>query len=690
MENLKNLEKIAKIFQPQNIITTEEIDQVLKGIMEILASYKKGTDAINEETKAVVNILLDKVVQSNKQTLDKAETVLDSRMSDLETLLKDVKQMVTDVETMAGELEDGKDADEERIVEEVIARIRIPDPVNPILDTPETLRDKLASLKDEERLDKSAIKGLDKIVSRIDLDNVIATLQHQASFLINRGGIKSIVAGTNITVDNTDPSNPIISSTGGSGSPGGSDTQLQYNNAGAFGGISGATTNGTAVTYTTGNLIATDVKASGSGGLHLHNNTGQDCFLSGVGGGINNTAYGALKADYATATTVPYFDASKNLISSAVTPTELGYLSGVTSAIQTQLNAKGAGTVTSVGFTGGLISVATATSTPALTVAGTSGGIPYFSSASTWATSAALAANALVIGGGAGAAPATTTTGTGVITALGVNVGSAGSPVVNGGALGTPSSGTLTNATGLPIAGLVSSTTTALGVGSIELGHASDTTLSRASAGRLAVEGVNVVTVSSTDTLTNKTLTSPTLTTPVLGTPSSGTLTNCTGLPVSGITASTSTALGVGSIELGNASDTTLSRSAAGVLAVEGVVIPSISSTNTLTNKRITKRVGTTTSSATPTINTDNVDYYSLTAQTVDITSFTTNLSGTPTDNQTLWISITGTAARAITWGASFEASTVALPTTTVSTNRLDVGFVWNAATSKWRCVASA
>lgn len=56
--------------------------------------------------------------------------------------------------------------------------------------------------------------------------------------------------------------------------------------------------------------------------------------------------------------------------------------------------------------------------------------------------------------------------GTGVQTALGVNVGSAGAPVVNGGALGTPSSGTLTNATGLPVAtgisGLGTGWTTAL------------------------------------------------------------------------------------------------------------------------------------------------------------------------------------------------------------------------------------
>ena len=41
--------------------------------------------------------------------------------------------------------------------------------------------------------------------------------------------------------------------------------------------------------------------------------------------------------------------------------------------------------------------------------------------------------------------------GTGVATALAVNVGIAGAPVVNGGVLGTPSSGTLTSCTGLPL-----------------------------------------------------------------------------------------------------------------------------------------------------------------------------------------------------------------------------------------------
>ena len=114
-----------------------------------------------------------------------------------------------------------------------------------------------------------------------------------------------------------------------------------------------------------------------------------------------------------------------------------------------------------------------------------------------------------------------------------------------------------------------------------------------------------------------------------------------------------------------------------------------LAATQTFTNKRITKRSGTVASAAAPTINTDNYDFFSITAQTEAITNMSTNLSGTPTEGQTLWIAITGTAARAITWGDSFEASAaVALPTTTVTTARLDVGFVWN--TSKWRCVASA
>jgi len=90
--------------------------------------------------------------------------------------------------------------------------------------------------------------------------------------------------------------------------------------------------------------------------------------------------------------------------------------------------------------------------------------------------------------------------GTGVATALAVNVGSAGAPLVNGGVLGTPSSGTATNLTGLPIS---------TGVSGLGTGVATALAVNTGSSGALVVNGG------------------------ALGTPSGGTATNLTGLPLS-------------------------------------------------------------------------------------------------------------------------------------------------------------
>jgi hypothetical protein len=117
-----------------------------------------------------------------------------------------------------------------------------------------------------------------------------------------------------------------------------------------------------------------------------------------------------------------------------------------------------------------------------------------------------------------------------------------------------------------------------------------------------------------------------------------------------------------------------------------------ISDTQQLTNKRVTKRLVTVTQSATPTINTDNTDIASITGLAQAITSMTTNLSGTPVNGEMLMVQITDNGtARAITWGASFAATTsYALPTTTVISTLLRSLFQWNSGTSKWECVGTA
>jgi uncharacterized membrane protein len=68
-------------------------------------------------------------------------------------------------------------------------------------------------------------------------------------------------------------------------------------------------------------------------------------------------------------------DGSGKVVVSAVTSTEVGYLDGVTSDIQTQLNAKGVGSVTSVAISGGTTGLTTSggpiTSSGTVTIAGT-------------------------------------------------------------------------------------------------------------------------------------------------------------------------------------------------------------------------------------------------------------------------------------------------------------------------------
>ena len=114
--------------------------------------------------------------------------------------------------------------------------------------------------------------------------------------------------------------------------------------------------------------------------------------------------------------------------------------------------------------------------------------------------------------------------------------------------------------------------------------------------------------------------------------------------------------------------------------------------TQTLSNKRITRRITTVNApGATPSTNSDNDDVASFTGLAANITSMTTNLSGTPNDCDFLEFKfIDNGTPRTISWGASYGASTVALPTTTVANTVLRVLFEWSAALTIWVCVAVA
>lgn len=274
--------------------------------------------------------------------------------------------------------------------------------------------------------------------------------------------------------------------------------------------------------------------------------------------------------------------------------------------------------------------------------------------------------------------------------------------------LGTPTSATLTNATGLPVSGIAASTVTALGVGSVELGHASDTTVARSGAGDITIEGNAVYRAGGTDvpvadggtgrststtaygliaagttaTGAHQTLAAGATTEVLVGGGAAAlpawTTATGSGAPVRATSPALVTPTGIvkGDVGLGNVDNTSNATERAAV--------------RTLTNAAIAPRVNTTTSSATPAINVDTTDLFTITALAAAITSMTSGLTGTPVNGQKLLIRIKDNAtARAITWGASFVSSGVAtlLATTVISKTHL-VGFIYDSTAAVWVCVA--
>ena len=548
---------------------------------------------------------------------------------DYEGIIKEVLSNIRQPE----DGKDGKDPDYEKITKDIMAKIRMPkDGVSPDMDevvknaTAKTIevvtplipliediekdlpklgvpiRDSLELLKGDDRLDFTAIKGIE------DYKQVSAMARQPRSADIG-GTFRNFYQLLDVPQSYVGQSGKFLK-------------VKSTENGLEFGVGGGGTIDGSG----TPNEIAywVDTDTLGTLAVATYPSLTELSYVKGVTSAIQTqitakapstapTFATSITGSYLTASQILITDGSKNIISAAVATypslTELTYLKGVTSAIQTQIDAKGTGTVTAVSIASanGFAGSSSGGATPALTISTSITGVLKGNGTAISAATAGsdYAVGSIGLAGGQTIAGSTLTNenltlraNAADLTTGQVNVTSTkeatntttASVALAGGlavakrvyALDMTVTNTITGSvTGN--AGTATALASARTIGGVSFDGSANITVATATGG-FTVSGGNL------DLGTNSiTLTGSIGATGARVTKGWFTDIESSNMPTVGGTAilTSLTAPQFTTIELGHATQNTLSASG-GIMSIEGVAIPTISSTDALSNKTLT------------------------------------------------------------------------------------------------------
>lgn len=167
-EEYKNILKLAKMLENKQLLETDDLKGFVTDIVNAFAQYRSATQQVNKDTKETLNLALKQLNEEHDRILEELkQTKLESKSDVTEA----VKKALSDCKKMCDEImeikpTDGKDSDPQEVANLVLAQIKLPEYE---LVTPEKTRDNLESLVGDERLDVSAIKGLEEFFKNLKL-----------------------------------------------------------------------------------------------------------------------------------------------------------------------------------------------------------------------------------------------------------------------------------------------------------------------------------------------------------------------------------------------------------------------------------------------------------------------------------------------------------------------------------------
>lgn len=184
------LERIGNILRmADGLLTREEFLKLLQPLLVLMQNIKTGNEREFTLMRSALQILQQKMEAEMATEMDGGKKDMMSYcMKEISKMMKDHENEMKFIYDKVSRIEDGRDADKTKIVQDVLAQIQLPEQKEIILDTPIELRDKLETLQEPEKLIISAIRGL-----REELDALKSSKggASHAIFASQRGAVKA-------------------------------------------------------------------------------------------------------------------------------------------------------------------------------------------------------------------------------------------------------------------------------------------------------------------------------------------------------------------------------------------------------------------------------------------------------------------------------------------------------------------
>lgn len=157
-EIAKNLAKVLQTFNDKRVVTEEEMQGAMQAIATILSENKKGIEGYSAELEGQ----LRNIQKEHESVLFKVTSDLTKTKAEVEKATKEqndrafkrLQELISQIK-LPKDGRDGRDG---------LPGVPGLDGKDGSPDTPEQVRDKLETLKDEDRLDASAIKNLPQFI----------------------------------------------------------------------------------------------------------------------------------------------------------------------------------------------------------------------------------------------------------------------------------------------------------------------------------------------------------------------------------------------------------------------------------------------------------------------------------------------------------------------------------------------